>query len=380
MRKYRLEDEQAIRTERQVREWTRSGLIEKAQQELILPELKVGLRRTNFFLRAILFAFGLLIILAFVVLIGAMWGVRDEAPIAILCFFGAAASFGLAEFLITNARLYRFGIEEAALAASGGLLAFSAAMLVAASHMTRAGEDFILAGLVAGAFAALFVYLRYGYLYFAIIAMICMSAAPFATDLPEVGQRIASAGLLASAVVAAWPKRRESVIHAIAWLGIYLYLNLQLSSVLGVFRHSTIEGPFYWFTFAAIWIIPPAGLFLALRERDRAMLDVNIVLALVTLVSNKPYLMWTRHAWDPILLGVVLIGIVGATRRWLSKGDHNGLTAVRILQSDKRGVSMVATMSAALPAGPRVTSHETPPKDFDPGDGRSGGAGASGSF
>ncbi|HET9220139.1 MAG TPA: hypothetical protein VFR18_24380 [Terriglobia bacterium] len=52
---------------------------------------------------------------------------------------------------------------------------------------------------------------------------------------------------------------------------------------------------------------------------------------------------------------------------------------MHILQSDKRRVSMVATMSAALTAGPRVT-HEAPPKDFDPGDGRSGGAGASGSF
>src|SRR5262249_41914679 len=39
MRKYNITDERAIRTDRAVREWARSSLLDKAQQERMLPEL-----------------------------------------------------------------------------------------------------------------------------------------------------------------------------------------------------------------------------------------------------------------------------------------------------------------------------------------------------
>ena len=68
MRRYDATDERKIRVAPLVREWTRSGLLDKAQQDRIAPELKVGMRRTNPFLRLILFGFGILIIAASVAL------------------------------------------------------------------------------------------------------------------------------------------------------------------------------------------------------------------------------------------------------------------------------------------------------------------------
>jgi uncharacterized membrane protein YgcG len=87
-----------------------------------------------------------------------------------------------------------------------------------------------------------------------------------------------------------------------------------------------------------------------------------------------------RQTWDPILLGLFLIGTVVVLRRWLSSGDRNGFTASRILISDKRGISALGTASAALHPIPQMPAETPSTRDLEPGGGRSGGAGASGSF
>jgi hypothetical protein len=391
VRKYNHEDERAIRTEHLVRNWTRSGLLEKPQEDRILPELKVGLRRTNPFFRLILFAFGLLIIGSSVLFVGAVVEARTEVAIAVVCLFGAAVSIGLAEHLIEEYRLYRFGIEEAAAAAGGIFLAVGATFLVSTGHAWTGTEFASLVGLIVGSAAAFAVFVRYGYIYAAIASMFLMSMAPFQTRLPHVTHRFVSAGLLLLVFVVSGLKRRDtrdevhaddySIIQAVAWLGIYAYLNVHLSSLgLRWFYARALEGPSYWLTYVLIWILPTVGLFLALRRRDRPLLDVSIVLGLITLATNKPYLGATRQTWDPILLGLLLIGTVVVLRRWLSGGDRNGFTASRILISDKRGISALGTASAALHPIPQMPAETPSTPDLEPGGGRSGGGGASGSF
>ena len=131
-------------------------------------------------------------------------------------------------------------------------------------------------------------------------------------------------------------------------------------------------------------VLPAIGLYLALREKDQPLLDVSLFLALVTLATNKPYLGASRQTWDPILLGVLLIGAAVVVRRWLSKGENggrHGFTAERILRSDQQALSVVGAASAALHiAGPTEADASAQPDTFKTGGGRSGGAGASGSF
>ena len=213
--------------------------------------------------------------------------------------------------------------------------------------------------------------------------------APFETGLSPVTRRITSAGVLAVVFAVARLKRRTSgdefpgdeyrLIQAMAWLGIYAYLNLQLSSFRWIFPVPAITGRFYWLTYAAIWLLPAIGLVAAIRAKDRPLLDVNIVLGLVTLATNKPYLGATRQTWDPILLGIFLIGTAVVVRRRLSR-DRNGFTAARILLSDRRGISVLGTASSVLHPIPQMPIETPPTRNLDPGGGRSGGAGASGSF
>ena len=116
---------------------------------------------------------------------------------------------------------------------------------------------------------------------------------------------------------------------------------------------------------------------LGLRDRDRDLIDVSLVLVLVTLITNKPYLGWARNTWDPIVFGTLLIGVAIAARRWLERGpnrERRGFTAQRILDKDRTRRSMLSMVSAALPAPGPATAHAEPaPPEF--GGGRSGGGG-----
>jgi hypothetical protein len=105
------------------------------------------------------------------------------------------------------------------------------------------------------------------------------------------------------------------------------------------------------------------------------------IAAIATFVTNKPYLGWERHTWDPMLLGVFLIGVALWVRRWLAAGEgevRKGFTARRLSGKDKRWLS-VGSVAVGL-AAPNVIPSE--PHEHGPefGGGASGGGGATSDF
>lgn len=390
MRKYSDIDERNIRVDRLVREWTRSGLIGQDVQLKVAPELKVELRRTNLFLRLILFAFGLVIICALVMLIGVTLDLQGEEAIALLCFSAAIGCFVLSEFLLNRFRFYRFGIEEAAASGSVLLLVMSAILLTLSIRSSRTYDLPVLAGLMAGAFGSFGIYLRFGYIYAAIAATLCMGLVPFYVGVPPVGERIAAALMLMIVFVVARHKHGEwgdefpgdeyGVIQATSWAAVYAILNLELAPSVPFIPSALVPPSFHWLTYTVIWVMPVVGMYLAIRAKDRWFLDTNLVLVICTLITNKAYLGLARQTWDPIVFGVVLASAAVLLRRWLSHSEPDGFTPVRLLSSENRALSVVGTAAAALPIVSRLPA-ESPSNDaFQAGGGRSGGAGASGSF
>jgi hypothetical protein len=391
MKKYGVQEEQAIRTELLVREWSRSKLLNPLQQKAIQETLKIDVRRTNGLLRLILFVFSLLIIVASLLFVGSTLEIRDRTTMAL--FYGLAGSlcFFLADRLIGGWRLYRHGIEEAAACCSVILLAVAADSFVHLAKADYSSRTPLLAGLLVGAVFSFAIYFRFGYVYGVVAGLVCLAFAPFQLGLEPSTARVLAFGEMLVVFGAArslrlaysdeFPGDDYGAIQAAAWAGGYLVLHLRLSPQLlqTAFPRLVIsEGPFYWFTFVMIWILPAFGLYLALKDKDRWLLDVSIAMSVVTLVTNKPYLGGSRQTWDPILLGLLLIGVVVAVRRWISEsGERYGFTTERLRSSDKGRLSMLATASAVAHTG-----HVAVAKDdsFTPGGGRSGGAGASGSF
>jgi hypothetical protein len=382
---YDVDDERAIRTGRLVEDWTKSGLLSEAQRDLLMPQLAVELRRTNKFLRITLFVFGGVILQSVLGLLAIfIGGFSDETSAAVLCLSAGAACFWLASQLVSRYHLYRFGVEEVAALSAAGLTAAGAALLVGGG-----GDWPVIIGLATAAAMLTVLYLRFGYVYAAVFTLIAGAALPFQFGSSEAIQRTAAVAMLAGVALAARRARAEhgddypgdalAVIEAVAWLGIYLLVNLVITSgITALDRRS----PFFWITYAGIWILPAAGLWLALRGRERPLLWVSTAAALGTLLSNKEYLGSPRYEWDPIVFGLLLMGIAVAVRRWLASGEggqRHGYTSSRLVASDKARIgdlAMVSLVHTDVPVAPAAPAAEP----SIGGGGRSGGAGADGSF
>jgi hypothetical protein len=176
-------------------------------------------------------------------------------------------------------------------------------------------------------------------------------------------------------------------IMAAALAGIYVTLNLQLTFDVFSRARGLNSGAFYWLTYTVTWVLPIVGLHLGIREKDRMLMNASGAIALVTLLTNKMYLGWERHAWDPILLGVFLMAVAIGVRRWLSEGpggERNGFTPEPLLGKDSAVLTLLRTASARFQpdvdlSGSRVpTDGAAKPPDF--GGGRSGGGGGGGTY
>ena len=384
MSAYRLDDERNIRVGRLVADWTKSGLLSDGQHDTILPELQVDLRRTNLFLRVVLFIFTMLILQSALGIMAMTIAMSGATAAAVLCAIGGVVAFWLAGFLVNRFKLYRFGIEEAVAVAA--ILLMGAGAAIGWSVIgDRLQESAIAAGLVAAGATAFAVFARFGYLYAAIAAMACAGGLPFVFGDSEMTQRLISIAIIAAIAAGAWMKRAElgdehpgdtyAWVEAAAWIGIYALINLQ------IFTRIDRTSWFYWVTYAGIWIVPLLWLWWSIRDRQRILLDVSVLLMLATLISNKAYLGSERYPWDPIVFGLLLMGTAIAIRRWLAggaQGERHGVTATRILASDKSTVGLVSLATLAHPAA--STQPSSAPDDPIGGGGRSGGAGAGGSF
>jgi hypothetical protein len=392
MSRYAVADEERIRAGELVAEWTSSGLLNASQRASIDAGLRTDLKRTNRSLRAVLFIFGTIIV-------GASWGFIvtlerfNESTLGWTAVVLGVVCFVLAEFLVFQFRLYRFGVEEAFAVWSVALLAVGTGVL---TSIGGGRSDFpLFVGFLTATITSLAVYLRFGYLYAAVAATLCAAAAPFFLRMSEMEARLLSVLVLSVVFVATHSLRRPygedypgddySVIQSVAWLGIYAVVNLRLSFDL---RSSFYVGrgqypaAFYWATYAVIWLLPAAGLYAGVRSKHRVLIAASLVMMVATLATNKPYLGWERHTWDPIFLGVFLTGAALAVRRWLSRGPDGqryGFTPQSILSSDRKSLAMLHTIAgAAQPFAAHPPAATQAPSSFEGG--RSGGGGGGADF
>jgi hypothetical protein len=398
MRAYTAAGEEALRARNLLKDWAGEGFLTPAQYQRMEQETVCDLRRTNIFLRLVLFLFTLIIVAAAVALFFAEI-VPDSArkSPSILLLLLAGLCYGGAEAAVSQARLYRYGIEEALLACSVGFLCVGIAFAVSGdlfSTLRPHGNEWLIPA--AGAIASLWIWRRFGLFYAFLAAMIFAAglAGLWSSSAPLqhlILVAIYGAGL--AAIVAMRPRHRfthlnhdYSIAEALLWLGVYLSINLQISPVnlLGSWRGdlrnvSQFAKPFYWATWVLIWCLPPLVLARGLRTKDRLVIAVGALTAVLTLATNKPYFGWQPHTWDPMLLGALLIGTALFIRRWLAQGPdgvRRGFTARRLSSQDKRWLNAGSVTIGALT--PQSAPEHSEGSFFGGGD--SGGGGATSDF
>ena len=398
MRLYSTSSEETLRARKLLADWADEGVLSKAQYERLAQETVSELRTTNIFLRLILFLFTLICVAATAGLFFKLflWQSSDQTTGIFLLIF-AVVCYVAAEVAASQAHLYRHGIEEALVVCSVGFLC--AGMLAALfSGRPYSPKPDVIQCVVptAGVAFSLWIWHRFGLWYAFLAAMIFALFLSGCWTSSHLAQRVIVGLLYAIGLVCVIATRSRlehseddyAIAEPLLWLGIYLAINLQLSSLslraqwLGLGIRSAPEFPrsFYWSTWVLVWCLPPLVLARGVCRKDRFVIGAGAMLAILTFVSNKPYLGWPRHTWDPMLLGILLICTAWFIRSWLARspgGMRRGFTSARLYRKDK-GWMNVGSVAAGLVAPqsiPQATSAE-----FRFGGGSSGGGGAGGNF
>jgi len=398
MRLYSAASEETQRARKLLTEWVGESFLSKAQYQLLEEETVSELRTTNIFLRLVLFLFTL-------ISVGAAAGLfilvflshPSEQTVGVFFLIFAAVCYAAAEVAVSQARLYRYGIEEALAVCSVGFLCAGmwAAFFGGVFSSPKPGQVLVPA---VGVMFSLWIWHRFGLSYAFLGAMIFVLFLPSYWTSSREAQHVIVAAFYATGlagIATVRPRHRfdyldegYSLVEAFLWLGIYLTINLQLSSLTlpvqwwgGARAASEFARPFYWGTWVLIWCLPPIVLARGIRQKDRFVIAVGAIVAILTFVCNKPYLGWQRHTWDPMLLGISLTSVAFFIRRWLARGPdgiRHGFTATRLSEKDKHLISVGSAGFGLLSPNPTTAQPSSP--DFRFGGGQSGGGGASSNF
>jgi len=396
---YPSQQEENIYIRKQARTWQRSGLITNEQLAGIDHLTDVNMRQTNIFFRVIFFIFSCVCVAAILGLFLWVTKIRSEMVLSFILIIAGGTTYILAEYAVKKYHFYRHGIEEALAILSMFLFCMGIVMGTEELLGGRSG-DFDAFQSLLFALSALWIYLRFGFLYAAFISIAATCILPFQGSMTLTGERLCLLMILCLLLCIMvisdktddedFKKEKNTILQAFLFAAIYITVNLQMSSLpssmipaAGIFHTYPESFPptIYWTSYILTFIIPAGGIYWGIRSRKRLILIAGLVMACVTLTTNKSYLGWTRYAWDPAILGTMLVMISIALSKWLNSGGNlsrYGFTAEDILKPESHGISLAEVAAAFAPAATSLEFQqpaEDTAKSFEGG--TSGGGGAS---
>ena len=352
-----------------LKEWRGAKLVSPEAAAKIAAEIGEPPANAAWPLRVVLFGIAALCQASAILL--ALKGFQDDFALGVGSLLAAAASIALAEAMIRGLKVRRQGAEEALVAGAAVIAALGVVRMVGPGAGGGSAATAVFSFALAAAAAA--AYARYGYRLAAIGVAVGLGVFFGSLEFGDHGTRVLLASLYAVLLAAAtfWPglprreRERLEIARFFLALSVPLCLNLGLESVWDGFSGNpagVAMSAFAWATFAAIFLIPAAWLAWGISARARSLIWAGAFGLLVALCSIKPYFGWTRHSWDPAVLGVELIVLALVLKRWLDAGAggrRGGFTSEEMGNSEPGGAQ--GLLAGAIAAAPRAARSDFRP-------------------
>jgi hypothetical protein len=391
---YSSQQEENICIRNQARTWQNSGLINNGQLTAIQNYTDPDVRQTNVFFRIIFFIFTCLLIGALLGLFMWITKIHRPIPVSFILIVTSVILYFAAEHSITEYRFYRHGIEEALALLAMIFFCWGCGVFLDELMLTSKQTGILVSALFAA--TACWIYFRFGFLYAAVISIFALCTIPFQLSLGPLGKRLILLVILCliffldiifdNSENEDFRKDNDLTIQAGLLTAIYLTINLEILGAVGLLTGDTSSihlhpksfPPYiYWSSYILTLVIPVAGIYWGIQSRKRLILNLSLVMACVTLATNKSYLGMTRYAWDPAILGTALVIISVVLNIWLNNGKdkaRDGFTAENILKPESHGIGLAEIAAAVTPLATNIEVQQQD-KFFDGG--TSGGGGAS---
>lgn len=399
---YPPEQEENIFIRKQARVWQRSGLISEDQIKIIEERIPSRLRETSLFFRILYCVFTWICLTAAVGFVIWFMDIDNEGPIGLTFLFFSIPVYVLPEYLVQRYHFYRHGIEEAQALLS--LFLFCSGMVLLVLSLPGHPDDHQMMLLTASLVClfSFWLYIRFGFLYAALISTVALGFFPFQFSLQPIWERSLLFLLLGlmflislqteSGTLEDFRKKRKHILQACLFVGLYLTANLRIFAVAESWFDQTsphlipytgFPPIFYWVTYILTFLLPALGLYLGIQNRKRALINAAGIALVLSLATNKDYLGLKHYAWDPIIFGITLVLAAVLVILWLATGKNReryGFTAESILKPERYRLGLPEIGAAVMP-GITMAHTETAPAEPAPFEGgQSGGGGASRNF
>jgi hypothetical protein len=372
------------------RTWRRAGVIDEATLAAVKERWPDDRRRLGPVFRILVAIFTMIMLWGF---LGILAVITNGKGMGGVCLVLGAGLCALADLQIGPLRRRQGGTEAAtALVGVSSVLSGIGILILGDSDRDfDAITFFALGGLVCAAAAH-----RWGYR----LAALCAAGAWFGALLWLPGARLtwATSAIVLPLLIATSdsarlpPAHRRCLEAAAAVFIVALYVALHVGSwddgLLEGFRHGSHElvqwlreSPLRWLSILATALIPVLLVVAGIRTRRPLLLTMGALFVIVSLVTLRTYV-HVAPLWVALTAsGTALITLALAVRRWLDSSptrERGGLTAFRLFDHAKAGLVEVAGAVASFSPDARPIAEPQP--GLEPGGGRFGGGGASGSF
>jgi hypothetical protein len=380
------------------RQWFARGYINKDQLVSILSKYQVDFYMPNLWVQVGLFLFTCFTVLAAMGLYGlTFFSIANMEGVSFLVFSSLLFAVGCVialELVIKGKKAYHSGMDDALVLAALGFIATAVYQLLGsvkdnnfallyafllfpflAAAVVRYANRMVTIALVFCDYSIFFLLvMKFGH-----VAKVIL---PFALMLLSAANYYLAQRLKKEESLFCWKDCIE-VLEVIALLIFYLagnYFVVRESSVVFFDMHLA-EGeniPFAFLFYLLTAVVPLAYIWFSLKQKDRTMLWVGLILTALSVITFKYYFSLGHPEITLVVAGLILVGIAWWSFRKL-KAPIMGLSSIE----DEDEETFFKTNAEALLILQTMHHHPSVEKSegFDGfGGGKSGGGGASGSY